>query len=114
MNPVHPTACHAVTGLVLAAGLAGCVTAGSVRGRLETQTQQNRALLRIEQQRSRELMTSRASLQQALDEKIRERDRLENQISVQPVSQQSGDRAEIDKINSEINKLKKAILDSSD
>jgi hypothetical protein len=89
--------------------MTGCVTASSTRSQLYSQTQQNRSLLRIEQQRSRDLMASRASLQRQLNEKSRQRDML--QIQDNP-SQES--REEVAKINSEIDKLKQAILKSTE
>ena len=89
--------------------MTGCVTASSTRSQLYSQTQQNRSLLRIEQQRSRDLMASRTSLQRQLNEKSRQRDML--QIQDNP-SQES--REEVAKINSEIDKLKQAILKSTE
>ena len=89
--------------------MTGCVTASSTRSQLYSQTQQNRSLLRIEQQRSRNLIANRASLQRELDEKYRKRDML--QIQDTP-SQES--RQEIARIKSEIAKLKQSILESTE
>ena len=89
--------------------MTSCVTASSTRSQLYSQTQQNRSLLRIEQQRSRDLIANRSSLQRQLDEKSHQRDML--QIQDTP-SQES--RQEITKLNSEIAKLKQSILESTE
>jgi len=107
--PLKKNAFHIIFSVFTSVILTGCVTAGSLQSQLYSQTQQNRSLLRIEQQRSRELIANRASLQRQMDEKSHQRDMLQTQDNPTPET-----REEIQKLNSEIAKLKKSILESTE
>jgi len=94
--------------LALLCTLPGCATASSTRSQLYAQTQQNRALLGIEKQRTRDLTANRAALQRQLDERNQQRNTLQTQDDTPKT------REEIRQINAEIAKLKQAILKSSE
>jgi len=96
-------------GLCLVVLLSGCATANSTRNQLYSQTQQNRSLLRMEQQRSRDLLADRASLQRQIDQKVRQRDMLQLRDDVSSETDE-----EIAKLNMEIAGLKKAVLESTE
>ena len=108
-SPSQKSTLYSVFTAFTALLLTGCVTASSTQNQIDSQTQQNRSLLRIEQQQSRDRLSNRASLQRQLDEKSRLLDM--RQIQDNP-SQES--RQEITKLNSEIAKLKKSILESTE
>jgi len=94
--------------LVFVGLLAGCATASSTRNQIDAQTRQNRALLTLEKQRTRELTASRGDLQHRLDEKYQRRATLRIQDET-PETQE-----ETRRLNAEIVKLKQAILKSAE
>ena len=84
-------------------GLSGCASADATTQQLGIQTDQNRAILAGEQQKTEGLLADRRSLQNQLD---RKKSRLEQLIS-QPMTPES--QEEILKVQNDIAKLKKAI-----
>jgi septal ring factor EnvC (AmiA/AmiB activator) len=92
--------CAAVLSAIAASG---CATASSTTGMLAQQTEQNRALLRLEQDNTRQLVSQRASLQSRLASLSRRRDAL--------TSSASPDTGELQRVNAEIAQLKKLIAE---
>ncbi len=92
--------CAAVLSAIAASG---CATASSTTGMLAQQTEQNRALLRLEQDNTRQLVSQRASLQSRLSALNRRRDAL--------TASATPDTGELQRVNAEIAQLKKLIAE---
>ena len=106
-HPLEKKAFQVACGLAMTVpfflGLSGCASADATTQQLGIQTDQNRAILSGEQEKSGELLAHRRSLQNQLARLKSRQDLLVSQPAT-PESQE-----ELRQVNSDIEKLRKAI-----